>query len=41
MAFGIALEMYRQFGRHERRVHHRPAKKQRPYAYPWQRRRVA
>ena len=41
IAFGIALEMYRLYGRHERRVQHRPAHRRRPHAYPWQRRRVA
>ena len=36
-AAGIALEMYRQYGRHERRA--RPARrKAKPHAYPWQRR---
>ena len=40
MAFGIALEMYRQYGTHEKRVIRKP-KKAKPYSYPWQRRRVA
>jgi Terminase RNaseH-like domain len=39
-ACALALEMYRQYGTHERR--HRPRKrKSKPYAYPWQKRRVA
>jgi len=39
MAFGLALEMYRQYGRHERQVRRRV--KTKPHAYPWQKRRVA
>ena len=41
MAFGIALEMYRQFGTHEKRVRHSRDNRPKPYAYPWQRRSVA
>ena len=38
MAFGLALEMYRQYGTHEKRV--RPKhKKATPHSYPWQKRR--
>ena len=37
MAFGLALEMYRQYGTHERRVQ-RKAKKRPPHKYKWQRR---
>jgi hypothetical protein len=40
MAFGIALEMYRQYGTHEKRVQHRK-RKQRPYRYAWQKRTAA
>ena len=41
MALGIALEMYRQYGTHEKRVKH-TVRKARPHAYPWQqKRRVA
>lgn len=40
MAFGIALEMYRLYGTHERRVV-RKAKKRPPHSYKWQRRRAA
>jgi Terminase large subunit, T4likevirus-type, N-terminal len=40
MACALALEMYRQYGTHERRV--RPKKrKSKTYSYPWQRRSVA
>jgi hypothetical protein len=39
LAFGIALEMYRQYGRHERKVTRRA--KRSVYAYPWQKRRSA
>jgi Terminase large subunit, T4likevirus-type, N-terminal len=40
MACALTLEMYRQYGTHERRARpkHRKAK---TYSYPWQRRRVA
>ena len=40
MACALALEMYRQYGTHERRVRpkHRKAK---TYSYPWQRRKSA
>jgi hypothetical protein len=40
MALGIALEMYRQYGTHAKRVK-RTREHAKPYAYPWQRRRVA
>jgi len=40
MAFGIALEMYRQLGTHERRVQRKP-KRRPPHKYKWQKRRVA
>ena len=40
MAFGIALEMYRQFGTHEKRVK-RTASRAKPHRYAWERRRVA
>jgi len=40
LAFGIALELYRQYGTHEKR--HRPAKrKQIKHRYSWEKRRVA
>lgn len=40
MAFGIALEMYRQYGTHEKR--HRPERRTtKRHAYPWEKRRVA
>ena len=39
-ALGLALEMYRQYGRHEKR-HVRKKAKRPPHAYPWERRRVA
>lgn len=38
MAFGLALEMYRQYGTHELRAR-RKTRKRTPYAYPWQKRR--
>ena len=42
MAFGLALEMYRLYGTHEKRVRRRPdAHKRRHHTYPWERRRVA
>jgi hypothetical protein len=42
MAFGIALEMYRQYGTHEKRVKRSAAnKKAKPHKYPWEKRRVA
>ena len=37
MAFGLALEMYRQFGTHERRV--RRTAKRKPHMYAWERKR--
>ena len=42
-AFGLALEMYRQYGTHEKKHRRRgdTARKSTSYAYPWQRRRVA
>jgi len=40
MAFGLALEMYRLYGTHEKRVK-RGRRKQQPYAYPWERKRRA
>src|SRR4029453_17268899 len=40
MALGIALEMYRQFGTHEKRSRRTPRKTQ-THAYPWERGRVA
>ena len=36
MAFGIALEMYRQYGTHPKRAR-RDRPKTKPHAYPWQR----
>jgi hypothetical protein len=40
MACALALEMYRQYGTHERR--HRPTKRKAKFhSYPWQRRRRA
>jgi hypothetical protein len=41
MALGVALEMYRQYGTHEKRARRGGGHKKKPYAYPWQRRRVA
>jgi hypothetical protein len=41
MAFGLALEMYRQYGHHEHKSQRRPERKRRPYSYPWQRRSAA
>lgn len=41
MAFGIALEMYRQYGTHAKRSRPEPLRKSRTHLYPWQRRRVA
>jgi hypothetical protein len=42
MAFGIALEMYRQFGTHEKRVKRSVEnRKPKPHRYPWEKRRVA
>jgi hypothetical protein len=41
MAFGIALEMYRQYGTHAKRSRPEPPRKSRTHLYPWQRRRVA
>jgi hypothetical protein len=40
MAFGIALEMYRQYGTHPKRARPKPSKAK-PHTYPWQKRRVA
>jgi hypothetical protein len=40
MAFGLALELYRQYGTHERRAVRRAPRKQ-THRYPWERRRVA
>jgi terminase large subunit-like protein len=39
-ALGLALEMYRQYGTHEKRAKRR-SEKPKPHAYPWQKRRVA
>jgi hypothetical protein len=39
-AFGIALELYRLYGRHERRVV-RKSVRRRPHSYAWEKRRVA
>ena len=39
-ACALALEMYRQYGKHERRARRKP-RTSKTYAYPWQRRRVA
>jgi hypothetical protein len=36
MAFGLTLEMYRQFGTHEKRVH-RKGPRRKPYRYAFQR----
>jgi hypothetical protein len=41
MAFGIALEMYRQYGTHEKRVKHKATNRPKPHRYPWEKRRVA
>jgi hypothetical protein len=41
MAFGIALEMYRQYGTHEKRVTRKHAPRSRRHIYPWEKRRVA
>jgi hypothetical protein len=38
MAFGLALELYRQYGHHERRVRRR-GKQSKPFAYAWQKKR--
>ncbi len=38
MAFGIALEMYRLYGRHERRARRSPRKPKR-HLYPWEKKR--
>jgi hypothetical protein len=40
LAFGIALEMYRQYGTHPKRAR-RTSTKKKPYTYPWERRRTA
>jgi Terminase large subunit, T4likevirus-type, N-terminal len=40
MAFGIALELYRQYGTHPKRARPKPSRAK-PHTYPWQRRRVA
>jgi hypothetical protein len=40
MAFGIALEMYRQYGTHPKRVRVKRTKAQ-THRYPWEKRRVA
>jgi hypothetical protein len=40
MSCALALEMYRQYGTHEKR-HRRETKRRRYYTYPWQRRKVA
>lgn len=40
LAFGIALELYRQFGTHERRAR-RKSTGRKPHAYAWQKRRTA
>lgn len=40
MAFGLALELYRQYGTHERRAVRRTPKTK-THRYPWERRRVA
>lgn len=39
MAFGIALELYRQFGTHERRAVRKP-RRSKPHLYPWEKRRA-
>jgi hypothetical protein len=41
MAFGIALEMYRQYGTHPKRARPAKRKKSAAHIYPWERRRVA
>jgi hypothetical protein len=41
MAFGLALEMYRLYGTHEKRVRRRSSSKKAPYTYPWQKRSAA
>jgi hypothetical protein len=38
MACALALEMYRQYGTHERR-HRRPPRKAKTHVYPWERKR--
>jgi len=40
MAAGIALELYRQYGTHEKR-HRPPVRKGSRHRYPWEKRRVA
>ena len=37
MAFGIALEMYRQYGTHAKKATRDRKRSSRPHAYPWQR----
>ena len=39
MAFGLALEMYRQLGHHEKRVQPKP-RRAKSHLYPWEKRRV-
>jgi hypothetical protein len=41
MAFGIALEMYRLYGTHPKRVRRSSSAKAKPYLRPWEKRRVA
>jgi len=41
MAFGIALEMYRQYGTHEKRYRPSSRRKGAKPIYPWEKRRVA
>lgn len=41
MAFGIGLELYRQFGTHEKRVIRRATKTRRTPSYPWEKKRRA
>ena len=41
MAFGIALEMYRQYGTHEKRYRRSGSRKSSKPIYPWEKRRVA
>lgn len=41
MALGIALEMYRQYGTHEKRNVRKQTRERKAHLYPWERRRVA
>lgn len=36
MAFGLTLEMYRQYGRHEKKPRRRDTRKRRPQRYAWE-----